>query len=219
MKNISIESVNVYGLRESVAASGYPMKPNPERIEDTELDISSYRRASKLGSSKSGSGHDCFLKGIVVQFDVTFAQYMWNQAKRYHWFDFVSSTSTMHRITKMDIKKSCHRHVSMKLIKILEFMVSMYNNLDSRSKLDDNEIKSLNECGVDFVENKDELFHAIIANIPSGFMLKARITTNYLQLKTMYNQRKHHKLDDWREFCAWCETLPCFVEFTQKKEK
>ena len=43
---------------------------------------------------------------------------------------------------------------------------------------------------------------------PCGFILTARITTNYLQLKTIYAQRKNHTLPEWRLFCKWIEQLP-----------
>lgn len=51
-----------------------------------------------------------------------------------------------------------------------------------------------------------------------GFEMWMTISTNYLQLKTIYSQRKNHKLkEDWGAFCKWCEELPMFLELTQKK--
>ena len=184
---VVISNVNVYGLEESLKASGYPMSVVLDNIE---VDIT---RGSKLGNAKQGSGHDCYLKGIIVQMDVSFPQYIWQQAKRYHWFDFVSSQSTMHRITKMDVKGSCNEYVDPRVIEVLEEHINAYllNTVPERNA---------------------ELFQYVIANIPSGFLLTARITTNYLQLKTIYNQRKHHKMYEWKEFCAWIETLPRFQE-------
>ena len=43
---------------------------------------------------------------------------------------------------------------------------------------------------------------------PAGFRLTAGMTTNYRQLKTIYGQRKNHRLPEWREFCKWIEQLP-----------
>ena len=48
-----------------------------------------------------------------------------------------------------------------------------------------------------------------------GFCLGATMTTNYQQLKTMYHQRKYHKLKEWGVFCKWCESLPQFIELTE----
>ena len=57
-----------------------------------------------------------------------------------------------------------------------------------------------------------ESYLIVLYNIPTGFELTARMTTNYRQLKTIYFQRKSHKLPEWREFCHWIETLPMFKE-------
>jgi hypothetical protein len=43
---------------------------------------------------------------------------------------------------------------------------------------------------------------------PCGFKLTAGMTTNYRQLKTIYNQRKNHRLPEWRDFCTWITLLP-----------
>lgn len=208
---IRIRNTRVYGLNESIIASGYPKKVEtltPKEFEEMVWflediagdDDKNFQRAESLGEAPQGSGHDCYLKGIIVQADFTFPQYIWQQAKRYHWFDFVSSQSTMHKIVEMDVKESCNKYVDPQIIRILQDYIEAYN------KEHDPDIK-------------EELFHYIIANIPSGFMLTARITTNYLQLKTMYNQRKTHKMKDWREFKKWCEGLPHFLNFTQKVGK
>jgi hypothetical protein len=50
-----------------------------------------------------------------------------------------------------------------------------------------------------------------------GFELWMGISTNYLQLKTIYNQRKHHKLEDWKIFCNWIESLPMNELITENK--
>jgi hypothetical protein len=59
----------------------------------------------------------------------------------------------------------------------------------------------------------------ILYNIPTGFQLTARMTTNYRQLKTIYHQRKNHRLPEWREFCKWIETLPYAGLITGKEEE
>lgn len=193
---IKVRNVRVYGLAESVMASSYPMSTDIPSMTFRELTEKDEARAEKLGEVAAGTGHDCYLKGIVVQADFSFPQYIWQQAKRYHWFDFVSSQSTMHKIIKMDIEGGCNPYVDKRVIAVVEEYIALYNeSKDPKAKI--------------------EYFHYIVANIPSGFILTARITTNYLQLKTMYNQRKHHKMKDWKEFCQFCDSLPSFLEYTQ----
>ena len=73
--------------------------------------------------------------------------------------------------------------------------------------------KQFNECTDE--KKKYELFMKMQSNNPLGYELTMSVTTNYLQLKTMYNQRKHHRLkEDWGAFCDWCDTLPYFNDLT-----
>ena len=59
------------------------------------------------------------------------------------------------------------------------------------------------------VRDKRTMFHYILSNTPLGFELWTRISTNYLQLKTIYLQRKNHNLFDWEEdFCNFIKSLP-----------
>ena len=63
-----------------------------------------------------------------------------------------------------------------------------------------------------------ENYLTVLYNNPSGFKLTARMTTNYRQLKTIYYQRRNHRLPEWRTFCSWIEELPYFKELVLKAE-
>lgn len=179
-----IKNWAVYGLSESIKASKYPMST------DTHLCNSGLTETvKKLGSCDTGSGHDQFLTGIIVQFDLTFSNKAWVEAERYHFFDFVSSQSTMHRIAKFDIEEQCNEYVSGVVIEELERLRDVYN-----------------------ADPTAENYLRLLYNIPSGFQLTARMTTNYRQLKTIYFQRRNHRLPEWRHFCKWVEELPMFKE-------
>lgn len=189
-----ITSVEISGMDNSIAASGYPMATDatnllPNRVADNDM-----KRANKLASAPSGSGHDCFLKGIVVQMDVTFSEKAWPEAQRYHWFDFVSSMSTMHMLPKMDIKYI--EYTDPEIIKRFEELVAAYNE-----------------------EPTKENWLRMIYSYPSGLLLTARITTNYMQLKAIYHQRRNHRLPEWQEFCDWVEGLPHSKFITGKTEE
>ena len=41
-----------------------------------------------------------------------------------------------------------------------------------------------------------------------GYNLKATVQLNYQTLRKMYFARQHHKLQEWKDFCKWIETLP-----------
>ena len=182
----SINNVNVYGLEESIAASGYPMATEIMNLVDIKkAGEKSNERAKKLAKTAIGSGHDQFLTSIIVQFDLTFPLKAWVELQRYHFIDFCSSMSTMHRIINMDIDKYCNKYVSENIKSILRAYILEYKENPT-----------------------EENFRKVIYNIPSGFEYTARLTTNYRQLKTIYSQRKNHRLPDWRIFCEWIETLP-----------
>ena len=75
--------------------------------------------------------------------------------------------------------------------------------------VDEKILRRVEDIKQEYLANKtEENFLRLIYNIPSGFELTARMTTNYRQLKTMYAQRKHHRLPDWKYICHWIESLP-----------
>ncbi len=188
-----IENTEVYGIEKSIKASGNPMRTIFDRNDVNEKD---FNRAFKLGQTLNGQGHDNFLKGIIVQMDLTAPLYFWKQAQRYHWFDYVSSQSTMHCLLKFDVKNQCVEDTDERVIEIVKSLIDEYLKLNN----DD--------------PNKVVLWRKIVASLPCGFCLGATMTTNYQQLKTMYLQRRFHKLKEWHVFCKWCEQLPYFFELT-----
>ncbi|WP_288878687.1 hypothetical protein [Megasphaera massiliensis] len=177
-----VDNTRVYGLKASVIASGYPMTDciNPAKDKITPADR---KRAKKLGGAKIGSGHDCYLKGIVVQCDLTLSEKAWPELQRYHFIDIVSSMSTMHMLPCMDVHfvgpTDCV--IGQRFLQLVED----YNKAPSEEK-----------------------WLRMIYSYPSGLLLTARITTNYLQLKTIYAQRKAHRLPEWHAVCDWIESLP-----------
>ena len=208
---LQLENVTVYGIQESLRASGYPMSIDTNQKQDNDIMI---KRGKKLGQAVPGSGHDCYLKGITVQFDITAPEYFWRQLDRYHFIDYVSSQSKMHRILKLDLDKQCNPLVLECNIVALEALIEAYNNWD-----DYEHDKFQLRDGRKIPATKQILFQTIVANIPAGLRLTARMTTNYLQLKTIREQRKNHKLAEWHIFCQWVDTLPLFKELTARQPK
>ena len=63
-----IENIQVFGLKDSFKASKYPFAVDINAVNDEFTD-----RIDKLGRCEIGTGHDNFLNGIIVQFDLTFS--------------------------------------------------------------------------------------------------------------------------------------------------
>lgn len=218
---LEITNTKVYDLKECVIASGNSMRTSPFEYTDEEFE-KGLVRCQKLCKYGGGSGHTNFRTGIRVSFDMKYTQYITKQFQRYHWFDYVNSSSLMHRITKMDFTKCCNKYVSKTTIRQMQTLINFYNMLEMNKTGD---LKDLLKGYKIFVESeygKDALpksiyksdyiydcYMRIISNCPMGAELFVRISTNYEQLATMYKQRKTHKLkEDWGAFTKWVETLP-----------
>jgi hypothetical protein len=146
------------------------------------------------------------MTGIRVAFDLTCSNKMWVEAERYRFLEFVSSQSTMHRITKFDVREQYNEYVDLRVIDIMEEKITRYNALDQAraQAVKDNKVALV----VKLTEQMKRLYLEILYTNPAGFELTARMTTNYRCLKNIYVQRHDHRLPEWREFCKWIETLP-----------
>jgi hypothetical protein len=161
---------------------------------DSEIDSAAIKRALGLVEASSGDGaHGQWLTGVRVAFDLTCTNKMWVEAERYRFFEFVSSQSTMHRITKFNLDEAYIDYVDPRCIEVIKEKVAQYNALEDTT-----------------TEEAKKLYLEILYSNPCGMYLTARMTTNYQQLKTIYQQRRNHRLPEWQTFCDWCETLPSF---------
>jgi hypothetical protein len=201
-----VDNVKIYGLEESIKRAKYPMSTDINKL-NSELT----NGIKSLSNSGRGEGHDQWLTGVVVQFDLNFSVKAWTEAERYHFLDFVSSQSTMHRITKFDLDRAYIEYVDPRIIEIMKEKVANYNELQDCSKNWTIERMTQEEIDTAREDLKTRYLEILYSN-PCGFKLTAGMTTNYRQLKTIYHQRKTHRLPEWREFCAWVETLPMFGE-------
>lgn len=147
--------------------------------------IKAYSTIRRLAQTHTGEGHDQALTGIIVQFDLRYTVKAWTEAERYTFLDFISSQSTMHRIAKFDLDKQYIEYTDPRMIEIMKELVAKYNK-----------------------SGDPEDYLRVLYSNPCGFQLIAGMSTNYRQLKTIYQQRKNHRLPEWREFCAWIKTLP-----------
>lgn len=187
---LEISNWKVYDLEESINACRYSMMENiPEYIDFDK----SLERAIKLAKCPTGSGECNFLSGIRVAYDIKYPQYISPELQRYHFNQIVTSQSKMHKLIKMDLHKCCNKYVTEKTISNLNKYIQAYND-------------SLTAPLPDVWYNN---WMVVISNCPLGLELTMRCTTNYLQLRTIYHQRKSHKLkEDWGAFCEWIKSLP-----------
>ena len=205
---MKFENVKVYDLEESLVASGYPMRTVLIQRGADEKDV---KRGLALTKASNGNGaHAQWLTGVRVAFDLTCTNKMWVEAERYRFLEFVSSQSTMHRITKFDLDGQYNEYVDPRVIGIMKEKVAIYNDLSECSKIWP---EHMTEEELEEARNglKRKYLEILYTN-PAGFELTARMTTNYRCLLNIYIQRHDHRLPEWREFCKKLLELPMFPE-------
>lgn len=177
----------------------YGIKPTSlSRLEDgykyrLQTAMKDFRRLVRLSCMPNGSGHQSALCGIRVAFDIKYPAYFSPELQRYHFNDIVCSSSKMHRLVNMNMDLCFNEYVTEDSKSMMKNLIQIYNR-----------------------DKSYENFMKVVSNCPLGIELFMRCTTNYLQLRTIYHQRKSHKLlDDWQEgFCKnFIEKLPYFNEF------
>ena len=195
-----ITNLRVYDLEETLVASGYAMMEDYDSKEAsaqantiTDLnykDNKHYKRALKLTKAPLNSGHVSWAKGVVVNMDITFTNKAWIELQRYHFIDIITGMSSMHRISKFDLNNAFNEYVDAYIIIHLKAIQKEYN---------DNPTK--------------ENYLKLLYSTPSGLLMTGRVTTNYLQLMNIYQQRHNHRLPEWRLFCQQLvDELPLFKE-------
>ena len=151
---------------------------------------------------KSGSEHSKFMRMIHVCVDVDMPRYWWSEADTYH-FNTKNSCSTMHKLLNnndpitLDLFVLCDEDKDwwINTVNKLEGMRQEYKNIQSTTK----DTKQMNRL---LVRAKRML--------PEGFLQMRTWDTNYAELRSIYFQRKNHRLkEEWVDtFCKWVESLP-----------
>ena len=159
---MKVENVKVYDLEESIIASGYPMRTDTEVRAITDKDI--HRCINLSNACNNGNGaHGQFLTGIRVSFDLTCSNKMWVEAERYRFLEFVSSQSTMHRITKFDLDNQYNEYVDTRIIQIMKEKIDEYNKICEKVITDD--LTST----IKYEKEKKKKYLEILYSNPAGF--------------------------------------------------
>ena len=148
--------------------------------------------------SKAGNDHGKFLRMINVTVDITAPLYWWKEFDTYKVGTVANSCSTMHKIhaKEFTLDDFSHEHLVPENVWLLEDV-----------------IRRLNTCRAMFIEDKNKQhWWQMIQLLPSSYNQTRTVQLNYQVLKSMYFARRNHKLDEWHDFCAWCESLPYFRE-------
>lgn len=153
--------------------------------------------------ASGGAVHAKYRRMIVVYLDITAPLYWWKEFDTYKVGTVANSCSTMHKIHAKEFTLedfSCEHLISTclleEIINELNIYRGIYINYDNQSE------------GYKAEFSKKDLWWQMIQLLPSSYNQKRTIMLNYEVLVGMYRDRKNHKLDEWREFCKWIESLP-----------
>ena len=206
---IKIENVSVHGFEEAIRGMRNPMNSWDKsdsyytHIEDVEAPTVAINGQFHVGDNdldlmkrlvKAGTDHRKFMRMIVVYADVTAPLYWWKEADTYKVGTVRNSCSTMHKITEKEFTLDDFSHERMKdyIVDELERTILMLNGVRA-----------------DYLSSADKSYwNSIIQLLPSSYNQRSTVMLNYEVLANMYHSRKNHKLDEWREFCKWIESLP-----------
>lgn len=230
---IKIENTDIYGWEAAVRGMRNPMnswsKSDSTFPMEYDLDIfgepilATAKRVYVIGPndlslmkrlSKAGNDHGKFLRMINVTVDITAPLYWWKELDTYKVGTVANSCSTMHKITSKEFTLDDFSHEHLSDVSD-EYNIFYYKDQYENTPKGVLEyvIGALNYYRDNFLQTKDKRYWwQLIQLLPSSYNQKRTIQLNYQVLKSMYFARRNHKLDEWREFCRWCETLPYFKE-------
>lgn len=144
--------------------------------------------------SNAGTEHRKYMRMMPVYVRITAPLYWWKEFDTYKVGTVANSCSTMHKIAEKEFTLGdfSHEHMDIASEACLETTIG-YLNLFRQS----------------FLENYyKDIWWQMIQLLPSSYNQTRNVMLNYEVLANIYRQRKNHKLDEWREFCKWIESLP-----------
>lgn len=152
---------------------------------------------------KAGSDHAKFMRMINVTMDVTAPLYWWKEFDTYKVGTVANSCSTMHTIADKEftLDDFSHEHLTPAAIATIRTVIERLNF--ARKEF----LKG--RKGSEFgMPSAKEYWWDMIQLLPSSYNQKRTVQLNYAVLRNMYHARRNHKLDEWRDFCSWVESLP-----------
>lgn len=213
---IKIEKVEVFGFEAAIRGCRNPMNSwdksdsrfvmsyemskilelNPYGIGDNDLKL-------MKNLVKAGTDHSKFMRMINVTMDVTAPLYWWKELDTYKVGTVANSCSTMHKIHEKEftLDDFSHEHLE-------TYHSEAYVEWDFKNYLDQ-WVELLNVAREAYLKTNDKTWWwQMIQLLPSSYNQKRTIQLNYAVLRNIYHARKNHKLDEWKAFCEWIESLP-----------
>ena len=202
---IKIENIDAYGWEAAIRGARNPMN-SWDRMDscynngEFEIGENDYKLLKNL--TIAGPEHRKWNRMVTVTMDITAPLYWWKEYDTYKVGTVANSCSTMHKIQAKEftVDDFSYEHL-----------------LEPSYKYLCETIVLLNDARDIFNETKDKKYWwQMIQLLPTSYNQKRTVHLNYEVLGTIYHQRRHHKLDEWVEFCNTIKTLP-YSEFITRE--
>lgn len=211
---IKIENIEVFGFEAAIRGMRNPLN-SWDKSDSTFTDVFEdyefhdyYMKCADIGDNdlnlmkqliKAGTDHSKFMRMITVTVDITAPLYWWKEFDTYKVGTVRNSCSTMHKIHEKEFTLD-------------DFSIDDFEVEDGEIFLSDCFKNVVADCEMLrklFVETGNKKYwRGLIQLLPESYNQRATVQLNYAVLRNMYHSRKNHKLDCWRTFCEWIETLP-----------
>ena len=200
---IKIENIDVYGFEAAIRGARNPMN-SWDRMDscynngEFEIGENDYKLLKNL--TIAGPEHRKWNRMVTVTMDITAPLYFLKEWDTYKVGTVANSCSTMHRIQAKKFEMSDFSVEHLRSLRVMHEIIdelNFYRDKFNKSK------------------NKDDWWE-MIQLLPTSYNQKRTVHLNYEVLGTIYHQRRHHKLDEWVEFCDTIKTLP-YSEFITRE--
>lgn len=195
---IKISNIMTMGFGPSIRGMRNPMN-SWDRSDSNGYDIGANDLTLMQKLYRSGTDHRKFMRMIVAYMDIVAPLYWWKEFDTYKVGTVANSCSTMHKLTY-------------KKFELEDFSTEHLDELDISPT-----IKLLNDYRDIYLETKDKKYWwKIIQLLPSSYNQRRSVMLSYEVLANMYNARRNHKLDEWRDFCTTIyNEIPYFAEIIE----
>lgn len=201
---IKLKNTDVYGFEAAIRGMRNPWNSweksdtiyglGEDFLVDMKIGDNDLALMKKLVSA--GTDHSKFMRMINVTVDITAPLYWWKEFDTYKVGTVRNSCSTMHKIAaeKFTLNDFSHEHLDENC-----FSEEVFNEV----------IRVLNFHRKLYLKTNDKQYwHQMIQLLPSSYNQRATVQMNYAVLQNIYHSRRNHRLDEWKDFCRWIETLP-----------
>ena len=200
---IKIENIDVYGFEAAIRGARNPMN-SWDRMDscynngEFEIGENDYKLLKNL--TIAGPEHRKWNRMVTVTMDITAPLYFFKEYDTYKVGTVANSCSTMHKIQAKKFEMSDFSVEHLRSLRVMHEIIDELNFYRDKFNKD----------------KKKEDWWEMIQLLPTSYNQKRTVHLNYEVLGTMYHQRRHHKLDEWVEFCNTIKRLP-YSEFITRE--